>query len=84
MSDRQFSLRELLLSVGLISLGSGMIVYGLRIWTEPGLGLLRAVLWTAGGPVIGIGLTLCRRPWLGAFAGMVIQATVVGLYMALG
>jgi hypothetical protein len=78
--SRGFSLKRMLISITLLTVGAGSLVlpfgHGLQI------GELSIALWFSGGSLIGAGLcSLCKYPGLGAVAGLVIGAFIQGVIL---
>jgi hypothetical protein len=71
-----FSLKSLLLSTTLISIGAGMLWVVFHY--PPNLGML--LYWLGGGVLIGAGVcTPIRQPFLGGLLGLVVQIIAFGL-----
>jgi hypothetical protein len=69
----QFGLRELLWSVTLMALGTGLIVQAFDLPSQ-----LTLIALLIGGAIIGAGVLLpIRRPGLGAILGFVVMIFVI-------
>ena len=73
----RFSLKEMICSVTLVAVGTGIIAWLYRMHTgRPGPGTW--VLWFACGPLIEAGIFLpFKRPWLGVLVGVAVQGLAV-------
>jgi hypothetical protein len=78
----RFSLKTLLISTTLISVGLGTIIVPFSFpppnsFSNVGRAAYGALIWFGGGAIIGIGLFLpWDRPWLGALLSIPIQLIV--------
>ena len=72
----RFSLKSLLLSTTLITLGAGMLSV---VFHYP-LNLGTLLCWFGGGVLIGTGVcTPIRQPFLGGLLGLVVQVIAFGM-----